>query len=220
MKQLFAGIVLIVLIGVGGFFYRNVTEKPGSQASQPACTLEVKVCPDGTSVGREGPSCSFAPCLPPNLEVTEAGVSFVLPAGYTQVMRGAAHQENLRIFEKASMSENAPHLITLKRFVLPEGKTADDVMLENTRLQPADLPIESMDEFDIVAANGKTFYKFTIERFEGQVHTAYYLPRANDVLRFDILERDVSSWTDPSLVIDTLPEHRNLQTLIESVQTN
>jgi len=27
-----------------------------------ACTLEVKVCPDGTAVGRIAPNCDFAPC--------------------------------------------------------------------------------------------------------------------------------------------------------------
>ncbi len=28
-----------------------------------SCTLEAKICPDGTAVGRQGPSCEFAPCL-------------------------------------------------------------------------------------------------------------------------------------------------------------
>lgn len=27
-----------------------------------ACTKEAKICPDGSSVGREGPNCEFAPC--------------------------------------------------------------------------------------------------------------------------------------------------------------
>lgn len=26
------------------------------------CTLDAKICPDGSSVGRSGPSCEFAPC--------------------------------------------------------------------------------------------------------------------------------------------------------------
>lgn len=26
------------------------------------CTLEAKICPDGSAVGRTGPSCEFAPC--------------------------------------------------------------------------------------------------------------------------------------------------------------
>jgi hypothetical protein len=30
---------------------------------EQACTLEAKICPDGTSVGRLPPNCDFAPCL-------------------------------------------------------------------------------------------------------------------------------------------------------------
>jgi hypothetical protein len=29
-----------------------------------ACTMEAKLCPDGSSVGRSGPNCEFAPCKP------------------------------------------------------------------------------------------------------------------------------------------------------------
>lgn len=28
-----------------------------------ACTMEAKLCPDGSYVGRSGPNCEFAPCL-------------------------------------------------------------------------------------------------------------------------------------------------------------
>ncbi|MFZ2804468.1 MAG: hypothetical protein WA001_04550 [Patescibacteria group bacterium] len=33
-----------------------------SPPSPVACTLEAKICPDGSAVGRVGPSCEFAPC--------------------------------------------------------------------------------------------------------------------------------------------------------------
>jgi hypothetical protein len=33
----------------------------GNTSNQP-CTMEAKICPDGTSVGRVGPNCEFAPC--------------------------------------------------------------------------------------------------------------------------------------------------------------
>lgn len=33
---------------------------PGSPGR--ACTMEAKVCPDGSAVGRTGPNCEFAPC--------------------------------------------------------------------------------------------------------------------------------------------------------------
>lgn len=29
---------------------------------QVACTADAKLCPDGSAVGRVGPSCEFAPC--------------------------------------------------------------------------------------------------------------------------------------------------------------
>jgi hypothetical protein len=36
----------------------------GSQflATQKACTMEAKICPDGSSVGRTGPNCEFTTC--------------------------------------------------------------------------------------------------------------------------------------------------------------
>lgn len=32
------------------------------QNIEKPCTLEAKLCPDGSSVGRTGPNCEFAPC--------------------------------------------------------------------------------------------------------------------------------------------------------------
>lgn len=34
----------------------------GSRGGAKRCTMEAKVCPDGSSVGRTGPNCEFAPC--------------------------------------------------------------------------------------------------------------------------------------------------------------
>lgn len=35
---------------------------PGNPGNGPACSLEAKICPDGSSVGRGGPNCEFSPC--------------------------------------------------------------------------------------------------------------------------------------------------------------
>lgn len=35
------------------------------RVTQKACTMEAKICPDGSSVGRVAPSCDFAPCSTP-----------------------------------------------------------------------------------------------------------------------------------------------------------
>ena len=59
---------ILITIGIGVVFilgllwyiteYRSTTYSP----HQKACTLEAKICPDGTAVGRTGPNCEFAPC--------------------------------------------------------------------------------------------------------------------------------------------------------------
>lgn len=38
---------------------------PGTGGEPQACTLEAKICPDGTAVGRTGPNCEFAACPEP-----------------------------------------------------------------------------------------------------------------------------------------------------------
>jgi hypothetical protein len=41
--------------------YTNSSETDGDDP-QVACTMEAKLCPDGSSVGRTGPNCEFAAC--------------------------------------------------------------------------------------------------------------------------------------------------------------
>jgi hypothetical protein len=40
----------------------TATSSASPVPTQKACTLEAKICPDGSSVGRTGPNCEFAPC--------------------------------------------------------------------------------------------------------------------------------------------------------------
>jgi hypothetical protein len=45
--------------GSGG----SETNPPQGEPEGPvACTMDAKVCPDGSAVGRQGPNCEFAPC--------------------------------------------------------------------------------------------------------------------------------------------------------------
>jgi hypothetical protein len=55
---LYAGLfVLGYFLGQKNFF------SSGFLGERPvACTLEAKICPDGTAVGRTGPHCEFAEC--------------------------------------------------------------------------------------------------------------------------------------------------------------
>lgn len=52
-------IAIALILGAGGYFsYQHYF----SQGKQVVCTMEAKICPDGSSVGRTGPNCDFALC--------------------------------------------------------------------------------------------------------------------------------------------------------------
>lgn len=60
MKNYMVGIgALLVAIGVALWVANvRVVKAPGSVA----CTMEARICPDGSAVGRTGPNCEFAEC--------------------------------------------------------------------------------------------------------------------------------------------------------------
>lgn len=43
---------------------------PANSSSTTACTMEAKICPDGSAVGRSGPNCEFAVCSGGNNQQT------------------------------------------------------------------------------------------------------------------------------------------------------
>ncbi len=51
------GVIALGLSGVAGFMLLNER-----QDDEAGCTMEAKICPDGTAVGRSGPDCAFAAC--------------------------------------------------------------------------------------------------------------------------------------------------------------
>jgi len=220
MKQLIAGVVLIIVVGLGGFLYRNILERNAiPQPDGVACTMDAKVCPDGQSVGRTGPSCSFAPCPPPNAEIASLGIGFALPVGYVENPGAPGDDATLiAAYEKPAGDANPPHAIVVRSYAIPEGETAESVMLANTMLEPSGMQPEGMEEFGFATVAGRSFRTITVERFEAQVHTVYYLPRATDVLRFEILERDVVEWMEPLLNIMTLTEHAAFLKMLETLQ--
>ncbi len=81
-KGLILAVLFIVLVGVAGAFYFYPTTVTSPVVVIPttpvACTLEAKVCPDGSSVGRTGPNCEFTACpvvvVPPVTEGTVAAL--------------------------------------------------------------------------------------------------------------------------------------------------
>jgi len=49
-------LICLIIFGFWGWRYSRIKNH------LTVCTKEVKICPDGSTVGREGPNCEFAPC--------------------------------------------------------------------------------------------------------------------------------------------------------------
>ena len=59
-------IFIVVVCVVGGLLYiynpDPVEYGEPKEEDRVICTMEAKLCPDGSYVGRGGPNCDFAPC--------------------------------------------------------------------------------------------------------------------------------------------------------------
>jgi len=85
--------VLVIAVGAGLFL---IFSPSPSADSAVACTMEAKICPDGTAVGRSGPQCEFAACPMPALvwSFKDAGTDEATGTPHTEVtltMNGKAY---------------------------------------------------------------------------------------------------------------------------------
>ena len=72
-KLLVIAISMFLLGGLGGYLIgiNKVSLPYDKKPNGVACTMEALICPDGSSVGRTGPNCEFAPCPRSNQNQTE-----------------------------------------------------------------------------------------------------------------------------------------------------
>lgn len=215
MKQLFAGILLIVVLGIGGLLYRNALERPIGEYQ--VCTDDARVCPDGSAVGRTGSSCSFAPCPSSNVERADIGISFVVPAGFTE--GGQYDISDVIVGYSREGETELEDAIVIRQHPISEGSTAEETMFAHTMFSPRGENATSLSEYTTETIGANVFYVATLERFEAQVHVAYYLIRKDDVLVFEAIDRNVTQWMEPSLDIKTLPTREALKTLLETLET-
>jgi len=216
MKQLFAGVALIFILGFGAFLYRNVVERPGSVVTVGECTNEAKICPDGSTVERSGPACVFAQCPAPNVENEKAGIAYAAPDGYDAA--AGSSQFGTPIAAYVQETRSGQNSIRISEYQVTDETTADEILITNTVFDPSGDQAESLADFSLVTINGKTFYSARIERFEGYVRSVYFLKRETSVLRFDVADAGVSNWTDSSLNVADLPTHSALLTMLGTLQ--
>lgn len=213
MKSLFLGILLIIILGIGGLVYRNAVEYP----SQPiACPMDAEICPDGTSVSRAGLSCTFPACQPPNVLLSNVGIAFAIPAGFTvAALPDAASVAAYEISTILPTGGSTADII-IRRYVIAASSTALATMQETAIGGASGAPVSAMS-FSSTVLGVHRFTVVSIERFEGVIDTAYYLARNADVLRFDAIDRG-TDWTNPNLDVSALPAHAALQKLLTTLQ--
>ncbi len=92
----FANVIIIIgviaVIAVLGFSFKSkifhnqdINKDTNNGGEKVACTLEAKICPDGSAVGRTGPNCEFAEC-PKIPAPAKTGGQGILP--YNSGIRG------------------------------------------------------------------------------------------------------------------------------------
>lgn len=80
MNRFFPLIALAVLLMIGGgvWYYNDAQKNP----PVIGCTMEAKICPDGSAVGRTGPQCEFSACPEAGGGVTpDSGIRGIVLAG-------------------------------------------------------------------------------------------------------------------------------------------
>lgn len=214
MKSFILGLSFLLLISLGGFFYRNAVE----YAQRPVnCPVERLICPDGTELMRSGLSCEFTTCPPPNVSLAEFGLTFALPEDFRE--RPSDTEDKVRYEGIESEQEIAPRVIEIRRYNITAPATPLQIIQETAIGETSGEPV-SPGRFSSVTLGGRNFTVVPIDRFEAVVQVAYYLSRANDVLRFDAIDHGVAEWTNPDLDIEGLPAQKALRSLLSTLQVD
>lgn len=214
VKNLFLGIVLIILVAIGGLVYRNAVER----SNQPiACPLSAKVCPDGTSLAAEGMSCNFPVCPPPNVSIDTLGIAYAVPEGYTPFSEGTAAEYQRGYTKSGVSSTTEASSITIRRYPITASSTALATIQATAIGGASGVPVPAT-AYSSTSIKNRQFTVVLLERFEGTVHTAYYLARDKDVLRFDAIDSGGFDWTSSDLDVSLLPAHAALRQLLATLQ--
>lgn len=65
MKKTWIAVLIIVAVLAGLVAYRADRALDPDEPIPGVCTMEARMCPDGSAVGRVGPNCEFEPCPSP-----------------------------------------------------------------------------------------------------------------------------------------------------------
>src|SRR3989304_9728551 len=147
MQKGFAPVIALIVIAVvaavagGGYYFLKLkTPEP------KVCTADAKICPDGSSVGRIGPNCEFAPCPKP------------LPSSPPSV-----GTSNWKTYTKLGYEIKYPPSFNLVEIIYGSpnpSKEYDSIVLSDMKLDSTGLPKTEniLAEESLGLARGKTIY--------------------------------------------------------------
>lgn len=151
------GGLFILIVGLSGGYY---LVKSNYKPAQKACTLEAKICPDGSSVGRTGSNCEFAPC--PQITNTPTPISTPLSTPSTSLIPSpeptsnstAATPKTGNIEEIQTLLNNTEWVLVIvglrgNEFTLPEFHDDVKKKSEVQKIQNAVLITLTKDDFQV-----------------------------------------------------------------------
>jgi len=117
-KKVLVVILVIVLLGGGMYFiWSKSLDRPGGVA----CTLEAKLCPDGSYVGRTGPNCEFSACQ----KINEDG----LLETYNDSLLGVTFEYPKQLVTKYISLVDWPPKITIKNIPFICNEFGNEIMI-------------------------------------------------------------------------------------------
>ena len=209
MKELLLGIALIILLGIGSFLYKNAVQKGPVSNAPVACTLDARICPDGSAVGRTGPACEFEACS------TDA-VHFSAPVGFTDTLPLLSSTKIGRIGFYTKDPSTISNIISISAFKLQEGEIAEDILFREVVLSPSDMRPESIDRFEALSMNGRTVYRILNERFEATVEITYGIPLDGYVVLVSLRDISVEKWME-DFTLDEMEDLKTVEDVVNSI---
>jgi len=163
-------LLMVGAVGFGAYYFGRQQRQPqeifnsptpellpslmptSSPSSEPVvCTMEAKICPDGTQVGRTGPNCEFAPCPQPSVTTSTIPTNWQT---YTneQYQFQISYPPSYKALDDADNLSGWPEGVLL----LYKGGQAYDIVIEVWE-QPA----------DYLAKYGTGSFDYTVKQIDG-----------------------------------------------------
>lgn len=216
LTKIALGVLLLSCLALLGYLVMNL----GLGKKQTACTAEAKICPDGTSVGRTGPNCEFAPC--PTVSPTPVSTpdltanwktyindvynySIKYPLGWrTQVQAAGAGDKEagsksslVDIFKLGAENQYPLYRLSIEPFEIMSGQTIESIKgpyLKFNLVNPKTANVR-INNIDTITIEGKISTSQEQKEFYSKVYIIQF-PQKNNGLT--ILTRDDINKTEAS----------------------